>query len=57
MDDAMGNEVHATKIVEVLTQWDWEFVMDGSPVLPQDARDEFKRVANRFVFVKREDDT
>lgn len=57
MDDAVGNEVHATKIGEVLTQWDWEFVMDGSTVLPQDARDEFKRAANRFVFVKREDDT
>jgi len=52
MSDAMEYTVHRDKIKEEMIDWDWNFVMDATPVLPQDAREEFRRAANKVVFVK-----
>ena len=52
MSDAMENEVHRERIAREVTQFDWDFVMNDSPVLPKDARREFVRAANKVVFIK-----
>ena len=52
MSDAMGMTVHAATIEREMTEWDWDFVMDDTSVLLQDAREEFRRAASKVVFRK-----
>lgn len=50
MSDAMGMKVHADTIATEMKKWDWDFIMNVSSVLSQDAREEFRKAASKAVF-------
>jgi len=37
---------------QVMTQRDWDFILHGELVLPVKARPEFRRAANKVVFLR-----